>query len=232
MKIDTKTKNGNTITIEINECGSIICKVVHPKFGEISGVGQWGKLQGREGVTVKAFVGEKWNNCLFEINRDVFAPFELERDNIEADKKKAEKLRDQLIKNEALEMCPKDCVIAQQLWSNGDLCAAEYQDENGTKALASDLLDHHFEWYFVEKRHFDEANEIKEKKQAKEQADKKAEEKRVAEIFARAKSTGEKQELKRFSIECQDPHEECSVDIVTVWAMPDGSKTETLNHTW
>ncbi len=131
-----------------------------------------------------------------------------------------------------LAMCPKDCTIARCLWSNGDLCSAEYQDERGTKALAADLLDHHREWYFVPKERFETARKQEQEKRAKQKAAQEAEEKRVAAIFAKARETGEKQELHRFPIDCTDPGEECNVDIVTVWAMPDGSKSETKYHTW
>jgi len=60
----------------------------------------------------------------------------------------------------------------------------------------------------------------------------KAEIDRVAAIFDTAKATGEKQELKRYMTDCNDPHEECSTDVVTVWAMPDGSEKTTRMHTW
>lgn len=232
MKTETTTKTGNVITLKINNAGKIICTMHHPQYGTISGVGQWGRLKGREGVTVNAYVGKKWNNCLFEIERDVFTPFEIERDKIAAEKKVAKKMRDEQIRSEAIEMCPDGCVIARCLWSNGDLMSAEYQDESGTKAVASDLLENHFGWYFVPAELFEKAKADKKAKQKKRTAEQKAEQKRIDEIFDTAKKTGEKQLLRTFSIECQDPREECNTDIVTVWAMPDGSKTETVNHTW
>jgi hypothetical protein len=51
-------------------------------------------------------------------------------------------------------------------------------------------------------------------------------------IFQKAKETGVKQLLERYSIECSDPHEECDIDIVTVYAMPDGTTKRTQTHTW
>jgi len=77
--------------------------------------------------------------------------------------------------------------------------------------------------------------EIKaEKKTAadKAKAEKETETKRIAAIFSKAKETGEKQELERHTDDCNDPSEECNMDIVTVWAMPDGTKTTTRTHTW
>jgi hypothetical protein len=77
--------------------------------------------------------------------------------------------------------------------------------------------------------------EIKtEKKTAadKAKAEKETETKRIAAIFAKAAETGEKQELERHTDDCNDPSEECNMDIITVWAMPDGTKTTTRTHTW
>lgn len=50
--------------------------------------------------------------------------------------------------------------------------------------------------------------------------------------FDEAKVTRKPVELRRYSANCNDPHEECSMDIVTVWAMPDGSEKKTRAHTW
>lgn len=71
-------------------------------------------------------------------------------------------------------------------------------------------------------------NKIIEKKEAKKAA--KQAEKDV--IFQKAKETGEKQILESYSVECSDPDEECDIDIVTVYAMPDGTTKRTQNHTW
>lgn len=51
-------------------------------------------------------------------------------------------------------------------------------------------------------------------------------------IFETAKQTGVKQVIETYSVECNDPDEECDIDIITVWAMPDGTKKETRSHTW
>ncbi len=60
----------------------------------------------------------------------------------------------------------------------------------------------------------------------------KAEADRIAAIFVAAQATGKRQELEHFCADCNDPHEECSTDVVTVWAMPDGTKKTTRVHTW
>lgn len=50
--------------------------------------------------------------------------------------------------------------------------------------------------------------------------------------FQQARETGKRVEISRYSTECNDPREECSMDIVTVWAMPDGMEKTTRQHTW
>lgn len=51
-------------------------------------------------------------------------------------------------------------------------------------------------------------------------------------IFQKAKEIGEKQILERYTVECSDPREECDIDIVTIWAMPDGTTKKDQVHTW
>lgn len=67
-----------------------------------------------------------------------------------------------------------------------------------------------------------------------EKAAKSAEEKaaKIAVIFETAKITGEKQVLRCYMSDCNDPNEECNVDTVYVYAMPNGSEKSERNHTW
>lgn len=58
------------------------------------------------------------------------------------------------------------------------------------------------------------------------------EQERIEKIFAEAKLTGRRVELESYSDECNDPREECSLDTVTVYAMPDGTRKTVRNHTW
>jgi hypothetical protein len=51
-------------------------------------------------------------------------------------------------------------------------------------------------------------------------------------VFRTARETGEKQVLNQWLADCNDPKEECSTDICTIWAMPDGTKITTRTHTW
>ena len=57
-------------------------------------------------------------------------------------------------------------------------------------------------------------------------------EEKVQEIFNKAKETGERQELERWTEECNDKNEACDIDIITVYAMPDGTKMTERSHTW
>jgi len=54
----------------------------------------------------------------------------------------------------------------------------------------------------------------------------------IKELLKKAKETGEKQLISKWTEDCNDPREECNTDICYYWAMPDGTTTETRNHTW
>lgn len=53
-----------------------------------------------------------------------------------------------------------------------------------------------------------------------------------ARAFAKAARTGQPVIIDSYSDECNDPREECDLDQVTVYAMPDGSTKTTRSHTW
>ena len=56
------------------------------------------------------------------------------------------------------------------------------------------------------------------------------EELKIKSIFDKAKETGTKQELKRFSVDCNGEVDECSFDYIITYAMPDGSKKTERIH--
>lgn len=72
----------------------------------------------------------------------------------------------------------------------------------------------------------------------REAAEKRAAEKRVksaeseAAKFAEAKATGKAVAIKTWSEECDGSTEECDIDNVTIYAMPDGTKKTTRSHSW
>lgn len=53
-----------------------------------------------------------------------------------------------------------------------------------------------------------------------------------SQIFAEAALTGKPVVLERYTDECDDPREECDLDNVTEYAMPDGSIKTTRSHNW
>lgn len=50
--------------------------------------------------------------------------------------------------------------------------------------------------------------------------------------FDEAKTTGKPVLLERYSTGCNDPKEECSLDIISVYVTPDGKIKEERQHTW
>lgn len=50
--------------------------------------------------------------------------------------------------------------------------------------------------------------------------------------FAEARETGKPVTLSKWTDDCDDPKEECSMDIVTEYAMPDGKVKQIRRHTW
>ena len=72
----------------------------------------------------------------------------------------------------------------------------------------------------------------KEVKEVEQRIEQQKETERIENIITTAKATGERQVLKQYTVDCNDPHEECNTDIVTVWVMPDGGQTKTRQHTW
>jgi len=79
---------------------------------------------------------------------------------------------------------------------------------------------------------YPEAVEYVAPRKAAEAAEKTKKEAEKKAKFVEAKATGKPIELHRYVDDCNDPHEECSTDIITVWAMPDGTIKTTRRHTW
>lgn len=52
------------------------------------------------------------------------------------------------------------------------------------------------------------------------------------EIFEKAKQTGERQLLEEWVDACDNEEEECDIDNVSMYALPDGSTKIIRNHTW
>lgn len=78
------------------------------------------------------------------------------------------------------------------------------------------------------------ANEVEAAKAewAKKNAKREAAAAHVEDCKRRARETGTRVEIRHYATECHDPNEECSLDIETEWAMPDGTIAKTYQHTW
>jgi len=235
MKIETTTKTGVKVELDYDGKGSISsCHVLahHPKVGKIEGRGSWKTLNGDEGVVLNTMIGKKRANVCMTIPKADYLPIEKAIEEAKQAEKETELKIIEDNKRLALEECPAGFTIAQANWQSGDSCMGEYETEKGIKVLASDLLENHHGWYFIPVELVEEkVSEIK-KANEKKIAAEKAANKRVTGVFEKAEETGKKQVLNTFQIDCTDHREECNMDIVTVWAMPDGTKTETKVHTW
>ncbi|MED5050628.1 hypothetical protein P9850_01925 [Anoxybacillus rupiensis] len=74
-----------------------------------------------------------------------------------------------------------------------------------------------------------EENEKIENEKAKKEAEQKE---KLDKLFEEAKRTGEKVEIRRWTTSCNDPNEECDLDTIIEYAMPDGSIKKERYHTW
>jgi hypothetical protein len=66
----------------------------------------------------------------------------------------------------------------------------------------------------------------------KEKIKQQKKDKRIQELLSKAKDTNEPQIISQGTVPCSDRHEECNTDIVTVYAMPDGTVKTEQCHTW
>lgn len=231
-----KTRTAKGVEVELlPSSGRVLCRFEHPKAGRVSFVADgWATKNGEEGVcgygyspTLKKQIGvclvipkADWEVALVEAKEDL-ARAEAERQEKQAARRTA-----------ALAECPADHEICRQKWANGDLCSAEYEAEDGTKVLASDLLECHHGWYYLPRAELDEVR-VKSalKIAAGKSADAKVEADR-AEIFARARETGKPVVIRSWTEDCNAPREECSTDVITEWANPDGTTKTTRQHAW
>lgn len=96
--------------------------------------------------------------------------------------------------------------------------------------LAEDIIyDDMFTTYKIRK-----ANVKKLERELKERTSNavSAEEIVLAELIEKARVTGVKQQVRQFSVECNDDNESCDIDIVTVYVDGNGEITEKRAHTW
>lgn len=73
---------------------------------------------------------------------------------------------------------------------------------------------------------------LKEKAEQKEKARKEAAQAARLAKFNEAKRTGKPVLLERWQEECDDPYEQCDIDDVYEYAMPDGTTKTIREHNW
>lgn len=115
-----------------------------------------------------------------------------------------------------------------------------------SKLRISDLIKDNyiykeFDWDFNEsytitfgtfKKIVAEAQKTIDKEEAEKRRYMEKREKERQEKFEEAKRTGEKVLLQKWTEPCNDPKEECSLDAITQYAMPDGTVKTVRHHTW
>lgn len=110
-----------------------------------------------------------------------------------------------------------------------------------TWSFFSNFLDEYYPWAYeafnwIKKYgNFKEGDDVTDIfwKEVKRRLEKKEErDRRIQEIFNKAKETGEKQLIYQYPEPCNDKNESCEVDIIYVYAMPDGTYKEERHHTW
>ena len=117
-------------------------------------------------------------------------------------------------------------IVEERYGVEHGLCALAWEiDDAEEKALLAESEILRKEKIKVEGKARREAREKAAKIQAEKEASIKAK-------FAEAKESGKPILLEDHSEGCSDPNEECSLDIVSKWAMPDGTTKTTRQHTW
>lgn len=79
---------------------------------------------------------------------------------------------------------------------------------------------------------FPQAAELLRPAREEKEAEARAKEEARQAKFDEAKRTGQRVELRSWMDDCNDPREECSLDHVTEYAMPDGTTKIERQHTW
>lgn len=108
-----------------------------------------------------------------------------------------------------------------QIWRAMQDASERDPDENG------------YRWYEIPHDKLLEIVASAEKKQ--NDRDKAHDDKKHAQeaaAFDRARETGKKEEIRRWTSPCEDDDEECSTDIIVEYAQPDGSKSTKRSHTY
>lgn len=113
----------------------------------------------------------------------------------------------------------------------------EISEALGRKADEVDFGDYSIkETFYITFAEFKKIVAEAEKKNAEIDTEKSEKQRRenekIAKKFKSAKETGHPVELYRMTDACDNPNEECDLDIIVTYAMPDGTRETKRSHTW
>ena len=128
--------------------------------------------------------------------------------------------------------CPEGFVPCRRKWANGDLCSAEYEAEDGTKVIASDLIADHAGWFFLPSADVDAARAKAAEAAAAKAARGAATVAKEASAILEARATGREVVVATWCEDCAGGAVECSTDSVARVALPDGKIVTRRNHTY
>lgn len=225
------TKSGTKVTLTIDP-KKVVADLSHPKAGRVNFAVSYGTHNGQSGLIGHWYNNRRYTVVVLTCDEQTWKDI-LETQKTVREEAESEKARDQAERLAAAKsVCPAGHEIATRLWANGDLCSAQYETQDGVQVLASDLMDHHCGFYFLPAALVEEKRS-KDRKAWQELESQTAAEREAEEAaFARAKETGKPVFLRETTAPCDDSSEECSIDIITVFAMPDGSTKTERHHTW
>jgi len=149
----------------------------------------------------------------------------------EADRAEREAAR-QTKRGEVLAQMPAGCVLLRFSRSEADGSVAIYTDEAGTEIRSPKLVGGigtgwNWEWAWMAAADYQEAAAVANVVQIPVVTIDSA-------AFAEAATTGKRVMIRHYMDNCRGSwrdRQECSLDHITVWANPDGTATETAEHT-
>jgi len=115
-----------------------------------------------------------------------------------------------------------DMRVALQKKSTSYKSNPEYLHDDRFRVSNKDLLDVYNQ--YIKPR--------KEAKTARKEASAKERKLKEDAAFKVATETNQPQIIETYPVECNDRNEECDMDNIVVYAMPDGTKKKTRHHTW
>lgn len=193
---------------------------------------------GKKGLRVIGKITQAERDMLRKNKDEIMA--ELERRKVEKEAIEAQKKADRKEEIRAIKAGEKTITVK---WTDGEYLqayevfgiAAELLEELGIAKyiegwgmrVEQDLIKALGEEFTYQQ--VVEFTQPKRDQEATKEAQKKAE---LNAKFEEAKRTGKPVEIFRTTTECNDPKIECSLDIITIWAMPDGTQKEERIHTY